>query len=113
MKKYMINLIVLTGGLAFATIFASAQYMRQQEPVLEQQQVQYTCPMHPEVMSNKPGKCPICGMALVKGTDDQKGIMMNRMDDSTGMMHGHGMNVMGDSTHIMYDHMMSDSVMAK
>jgi hypothetical protein len=26
----------------------------------------YSCPMHPEVTSNKPGKCPKCGMALVK-----------------------------------------------
>ncbi len=26
----------------------------------------YTCPMHPEVISNKPGKCPKCGMTLVK-----------------------------------------------
>lgn len=25
---------------------------------------QYTCPMHPEVMSNLPGSCPKCGMAL-------------------------------------------------
>ena len=25
---------------------------------------QYTCPMHPEVISDKPGSCPICGMAL-------------------------------------------------
>jgi len=24
----------------------------------------YTCPMHPEVMSDKPGKCPKCGMKL-------------------------------------------------
>ncbi|MCK9613269.1 MAG: hypothetical protein M0R16_10290 [Bacteroidales bacterium] len=26
----------------------------------------YTCPMHPEVRSDKPGKCPKCGMDLVK-----------------------------------------------
>jgi Cu+-exporting ATPase len=25
---------------------------------------QYTCPMHPEVLSPKPGSCPKCGMAL-------------------------------------------------
>ncbi|ESY48938.1 MULTISPECIES: heavy metal translocating P-type ATPase [unclassified Mesorhizobium] len=25
---------------------------------------QYTCPMHPEVIRDKPGSCPICGMAL-------------------------------------------------
>ncbi len=26
---------------------------------------QYTCPMHPQIISNKPGKCPVCGMDLV------------------------------------------------
>jgi Cu+-exporting ATPase len=25
---------------------------------------QYTCPMHPEIIRDKPGACPICGMAL-------------------------------------------------
>lgn len=26
----------------------------------------YTCPMHPEIIRNEPGSCPICGMDLVK-----------------------------------------------
>src|SRR5450432_2675506 len=26
--------------------------------------VEYTCPMHPEIVRNQPGPCPICGMAL-------------------------------------------------
>ncbi|MDH4200761.1 MAG: efflux RND transporter periplasmic adaptor subunit, partial [Spirochaetia bacterium] len=26
----------------------------------------YVCPMHPEITRDKPGKCPICGMTLVK-----------------------------------------------
>lgn len=35
----------------------------------------YTCPMHPEVHFDKPGDCPICGMALeplMPGADDGK-----------------------------------------
>ena len=27
--------------------------------------MKYTCTMHPEVVSDKPGKCPKCGMDLV------------------------------------------------
>ena len=29
----------------------------------------YFCPMHPTVVSDKPGSCPICGMSLVKRTE--------------------------------------------
>ena len=28
--------------------------------------VQYTCPMHPEVVKDAPGNCPKCGMKLVE-----------------------------------------------
>jgi hypothetical protein len=28
--------------------------------------VTYTCPMHPQIVRDAPGKCPICGMNLVK-----------------------------------------------
>ena len=31
-----------------------------------QSKVVYTCPMHPDVISDKPGKCPKCGMTLEK-----------------------------------------------
>ncbi|MFN0158032.1 MAG: efflux RND transporter periplasmic adaptor subunit [Bacteroidota bacterium] len=32
----------------------------------------YTCPMHPSVRSDRPGACPVCGMALVKKTTQQE-----------------------------------------
>ena len=28
----------------------------------------YTCPMHPEVRSDKPGRCPKCGMELIESS---------------------------------------------
>jgi len=28
----------------------------------------YTCPMHPNIVENEPGDCPICGMDLIKKT---------------------------------------------
>jgi FtsP/CotA-like multicopper oxidase with cupredoxin domain/uncharacterized Zn finger protein (UPF0148 family) len=51
----------------------------------------YTCVMHPQVQQDKPGKCPICGMTLVKKTikapapkqKDMKG--MNMKSNSQGM----------------------------
>jgi Cu+-exporting ATPase len=30
----------------------------------DEMKVRYTCPMHPEILRNGPGSCPICGMAL-------------------------------------------------
>nr|WP_227717627.1 copper-translocating P-type ATPase [Paraburkholderia atlantica] len=33
-------------------------------PAGDQSQVEYTCPMHPQVRQMGPGNCPICGMAL-------------------------------------------------
>ena len=34
------------------------------KPAQMTKQVEYTCPMHPEIIRDKPGPCPICGMAL-------------------------------------------------
>ena len=44
-----------------------APTLRAQDAVhrAHQHEAKYTCPMHPEVISDEPGKCPKCGMALV------------------------------------------------
>ncbi len=33
-------------------------------PLSPHSPVEYTCPMHPQIVQPKPGSCPICGMAL-------------------------------------------------
>jgi hypothetical protein len=74
MKKVMLMAVAIL--LSVATVFAAhpsnpvsdTTKAKKVKPV----KVQYTCTMHPEVISNKPGKCPKCGMTLVKKTDTKK-----------------------------------------
>lgn len=41
------------------------KYLSIQEPIQsESVSTHYTCPMHPEILQDHPGSCPICGMAL-------------------------------------------------
>lgn len=38
----------------------------------QQNKVMYTCPMHPEIVRNTPGSCPVCGMDLIKREKENK-----------------------------------------
>ncbi|MCY4380079.1 MAG: efflux RND transporter periplasmic adaptor subunit [Proteobacteria bacterium] len=45
------------------------------DSVIAQESGEYICPMHPEIRSHEPGKCPICGMNLSyhnSASDDNK-----------------------------------------
>jgi len=42
--------------------------------------IQYTCSMHPEVVSDQPGKCPKCGMTLVKKEEAKKEMSDHKME---------------------------------
>jgi Cu+-exporting ATPase len=44
-------------------------------PALHSKPAEYTCPMHPEIVRQKPGACPICGMAL-----EPRGVAMDEGD---------------------------------
>jgi FtsP/CotA-like multicopper oxidase with cupredoxin domain len=60
MKKLatIVSLIFWIYGAAFAGTTP-------QDSKLQQQSI-YTCSMHPEIQSSKPGVCPKCGMTLIK-----------------------------------------------
>jgi hypothetical protein len=47
----------------------------------------YTCPMHPEVISDKPGKCPKCGMTLMKVKSSSIIKKSNKTQKDTTMSH--------------------------
>ncbi len=66
MKKVM--LMALAMFISASTLFAahSTNPVTDTTKKAKPAKVQYTCTMHPEVLSDKPGKCPKCGMTLVK-----------------------------------------------
>ncbi|HRJ12027.1 MAG TPA: copper-translocating P-type ATPase [Alphaproteobacteria bacterium] len=43
----------------------------------------YTCPMHPQIRQNKPGNCPICGMALEPETISAEDETDHELNDMT------------------------------
>ncbi|MDP7338797.1 MAG: copper-translocating P-type ATPase, partial [Vicinamibacterales bacterium] len=45
--------------------------------------VEYTCPMHPDVVQSEPGSCPTCGMALEARTVDPTDQPNPELDDMT------------------------------
>ena len=45
-------------------IARSAAWRLSPRAALPATKTEYTCPMHPEIVRDEPGSCPICGMAL-------------------------------------------------
>jgi hypothetical protein len=54
------------------SVTEGAKGMQHKVPEIEAKPLKagpYTCVMHPEVRTDKPGKCPKCGMKLVRGKE--------------------------------------------
>ncbi len=72
MKKLLIAAVLVTAvGLAALTVQAGTDQPAAQKAAAAQSDMLYQCPMHPDVISQQPGKCPKCGMELVARTREQ------------------------------------------
>jgi multidrug efflux pump subunit AcrA (membrane-fusion protein) len=64
-------LTVPTAAIVFRTVAGAGPSSRQEATIWlavadgAAEKPDYTCPMHPKVHQDRPGKCPICGMDLV------------------------------------------------
>jgi len=61
--------------LAFGLLFIFGACKTKNKEAVQMNDTYYTCSMHPQVMEEHPGKCPICGMTLIavkkgQGQDD-------------------------------------------
>jgi len=83
MKSKFLFPAILVAGLLLLNLSATSVYAQTSVKKTETvKSVTYTCPMHPEVIKDKPGKCPKCGMKLVEKKVTTPGSMKS-MPDST------------------------------
>ena len=66
MKKILILAIAMVTGI---TAFAQNSKPATTDSIIAV--TKYVCPMHPDVTSDKPGKCSKCGMDLVKAKKEK------------------------------------------
>jgi hypothetical protein len=71
MNKLILIICVAIFGIANAAIAQSSPAASPTVSATPAGQ-KYTCPMHPEVVQDKPGKCPKCGMNLAPEKEDDK-----------------------------------------
>jgi hypothetical protein len=76
--KVLLLVVLAAAGGAGATWFYSQQHPMMQSPTVSGRKIlYYQSAMHPWIKSDKPGKCPICGMNLVPIYEGDAGMDTN------------------------------------
>ncbi|HTD41890.1 MAG TPA: HlyD family efflux transporter periplasmic adaptor subunit [Mucilaginibacter sp.] len=82
MKEKMKAIRTILTCILLSMVLLTACSDKKKEPATVQAKsdVKYTCPMHPQILEDHPGSCPICGMTLVKKSgqaSEGSGISLN------------------------------------
>ena len=75
MKTIIMAVAILLAGTA-----SFAQVKKGHKKHHHHMAAMYACPMHPDMVSNKPGKCPKCGMMMDKKMAKDKVMADKKMD---------------------------------
>lgn len=64
MKNLKVLLMAVLTFLSISVFAQDAKKVSVTDTTQKTEKLTYSCPMHPDVTSDKPGKCTKCGMAL-------------------------------------------------
>lgn len=83
MKKYFIYISILIGGILLGYLFFGTSEDKtttsKDDATVETTEQMWTCSMHPQIMQEEPGDCPICGMDLIEAESGAEGLAMNEI----------------------------------
>ncbi|WP_373059726.1 efflux RND transporter periplasmic adaptor subunit [Zunongwangia sp. H14] len=81
MKKFVIYIVILLCGLALGYLFfgrgtgeTANTEVSVEDHNHETDSQMWTCSMHPQIMREEPGDCPICGMDLIPAASGDSGL---------------------------------------
>jgi len=81
--KFTIKALMIILAISFILTGCSNNNEQENESETSAKKEYYTCTMHPQVISDKPGVCPICNMELVKKIQNEES---NAAEDMEGMV---------------------------
>ncbi|WP_194974991.1 efflux RND transporter periplasmic adaptor subunit [Aquiflexum lacus] len=64
---------LIFGAVAGWMIRGGEEHPAEEHTHIDEEGVEYTCSMHPQIRQNEPGQCPLCGMALTPVSNNKGG----------------------------------------